>query len=119
VKEPNWDFFDKDYVGPVAIFHPAPDFPEKGSAAKLDGSEVLLAMIAADGTVSDAKAAPGIDQGLTESSVKAVGNWKYRPTTKAGKPVPASVNVRFTRAAWTREESPSGQSHLVIAVRHQ
>ena len=97
VKEPNWDYFDKDYVGPMAIYNPWPGFPEKGSAAKLGGSVVLLAMIAADGTVSDVKAAPGIDQGVTESAVNAVKTWKYRPAKKAGKPVPAFAPVWFMR----------------------
>ncbi len=100
VKEPNWDYFDKDYVAPVAIYTPSPTIHEKESAAKVDASVQLLALIATDGTVSDVKAAPGIDQGLTESVMKTVRTWKYRPAMKAGKPVPANVPVwiGFVRA---------------------
>jgi len=96
VKEPNWDYFDKDYVAPVAIYNPEPAITEKASAAKLEGSVQLLAMIAADGTVSDVKAAPGIDQGLTESVVKAVRTWKFRPAMKAGEPVAANLPVVYS-----------------------
>lgn len=95
-KEPNWDYFDKDYVAPLPIYNPIPDFPEKGSGAKLDSSVMLLAVIAADGRVSDVKAAPGIDQGRTESAVNAVKTWKYRPAKKSGKPVPAELPVTFS-----------------------
>ncbi len=96
VKEPNWDYFDKDYVAPVAIYTPDDYYFEKTRAAKQDGSVMLLAMVAADGRVSDVKAAPEIDEGLTEGAVKVVRTWKYRPAMKAGKPVSA-----FTGVGWT------------------
>jgi len=89
VKEPNWDFFDKDYVGPKLIDSRSSTLDEQSSAAKQDATMVLLAMIAANGRVTDVKAAAAIDQGLTESVVRAVKTWKYQPARKAGKPVPA------------------------------
>jgi len=103
VKEPDFDldFLAKDYAAPVAMYHPDPDeYLEKATADKSDRSIWLLVMIASDGRVGDVKAAPGIDGGLTESVVKTVRNWKYRPATKAGRPVPASVTVVFTQADW-------------------
>jgi D-alanyl-D-alanine endopeptidase (penicillin-binding protein 7) len=96
VKEPNWDYFDKDYVGPVLIYKPEAGYLEKAKAATLDGSVMLLAMIGTDGRVTDVKAAPGIDQGLTEGAVNMVKTWRYRPAMKAGKPVPAFAPVWFT-----------------------
>jgi TonB family protein len=96
VKEPHYDYFDKDYVGPVAIYTPEAGYLEKAEASEMDSSVMLLATIAADGRVTDVKAAPGIDQGLTDSAAKAVRTWKYRPAMKAGKPVPTFVPVWFT-----------------------
>jgi TonB family protein len=96
VKEPHYDYFDKDYLGPVPIYTPEAGYLEKAEASDMDTSVVVLAMIAADGRVTDVKAAPGIDQGLTDHIVKVVRTWRYRPAMKSGKPVPAFMPIGFT-----------------------
>ena len=121
VKEPavDLDFLAKDYVHAVAIFNPWPDSIDKESATKPDASVELLVMIAADGTVSDVKAAPGIDQGLTDSIVKAVRTWKYRPATKAGKPVASSTTIMCTRADWAKPVNGPLGDFYVAASKHR
>jgi len=101
VKDPYLDCFAKDYVAPVPISNPYPGFTDKETAEKPDASVELLVMVAADGTVSDVKAAPAIDQGMTDWIVKVVRKWKYRPATKAGKPVAVTIPLTITRAEFT------------------
>ena len=100
VKEPKSDVFEKGYVPPVAIYQPWPGDDDQPTAGRPDDSIYLWAMITADGRVSEVKSAPGTDGGWTESLVKAMKTWKYRPATKAGKHVPSGLPMAFTRADW-------------------
>jgi hypothetical protein len=65
------------------------------------------------------KAAPGIDQGLTDSIVKAVRTWKYRPATKAGKPVASSTTIMCTRADWAKPVNGPLGDFYVAASKHR
>jgi TonB family protein len=95
VKEPTWDFFDRDYAPAAALSTPVPDVLAKGNTDGVGSSVQAMAMIGTDGRVSDVIAAPGIDHGVTENVVKAVKAWRYRPATKAGKPFPSAAPVSF------------------------
>ena len=82
-----------DVSKPIPIFEPDPPYTEEAKHAKTEGSVNLWVVVAADGTVSDVKASPGFDKGLTENAVNTVRTWKFQPAMKAGKPVPCKVMI--------------------------
>ena len=57
---------------------------------------MLKIIIGVDGAVTDVKAQPGFDEGLTENAVNTVKTWKFKPAMKDGKPVPCKVSVEVS-----------------------
>ncbi|MGO8815252.1 MAG: TonB family protein [Terriglobia bacterium] len=81
---------------PVPIFKPEPPYTKEAKAAKIQGKVVLKIIIGVDGAVTDVKAEPGFDEGLTENAVNTVKTWKFKPAMKDGKPVPCKVSVEVS-----------------------
>jgi TonB family protein len=82
-----------DVSQPIPIYKPDPPYTQEAKHAKTEGLVRLWVIVAADGTVSDVKASPGFDKGLTENAMNTVKAWKFQPAMKAGKPVPCKIMV--------------------------
>lgn len=80
-----------DVLKPEQIYAPRPRYPEDARKARLEGVVVLETIVDAEGNVADVKVLKGLAYGLTESAVEAVKEWKFKPATRLGVPVP----VRF------------------------
>jgi len=77
-----------------------PEYPETARQARLTGNVILQAVITRDGTVRDVKVLR-VDKpnlGFEYAAVKAVEQWRYRPSTFRGDPVEVyfTINVAFT-----------------------
>jgi protein TonB len=74
----------------------APVYPPLAIQARVSGTVILEAVIDEDGNVGDLKILSGHPL-LTQAAYDAVKQWKYRPTTIGGEPVPvlAVVTVVF------------------------
>jgi TonB family protein len=72
---------------PEAVYKPEPPYTKEARAAKLQGTVVLEVTVRAEGTVSDVKVVRPLGKGLDESAVETMKTWKFKPATKAGKPV--------------------------------
>jgi len=72
-----------------------PVYPEGARRSKIEGKVILQAVILADGSVDELtvlqSTAPG--QGFEEAALAAVKQWRYRPATKDGQPVPVQFTV--------------------------
>jgi TonB family protein len=77
----------KDITPPTAIYKPQPPYTKEAKEAKLEGTVVLEVTVEANGTVSDVKVIRPLGKGLDESAAKTVRTWKFKPATKAAKPV--------------------------------
>jgi TonB family protein len=64
-----------------------PIYPEAAQRAGLEGLVVLRATIDERGRVGDLEVLRGLGLGLDEAAVAAVRHWRFRPATRAGKPV--------------------------------
>ncbi|MBZ5544541.1 MAG: M56 family metallopeptidase [Acidobacteriia bacterium] len=87
---------DKDVVKPVPIFKPEPTYTQEAKDAKLQGTVILRVTIGADGNVSHVKVvSPPLGKGLDEKAVEAVQTWRFKPATKAGKPVAVKSDIEI------------------------
>jgi protein TonB len=74
-----------------------PVYPADAKAKGIEGTVKLEAVINKDGTVKEVKALSGPEE-LIPSSIEAVRQWVYEPTTVNGKPVEVitDINVNYT-----------------------
>ena len=89
---------DPGVVAPVAIRSPKPAYTKAAMEAKITGSVVVECVVLADGTVGDVRVVQPLDQtyGLDDQAVKAAKQWRFKPGTKDGKPVPVLVSLEMT-----------------------
>jgi protein TonB len=71
----------------------APQYPPEAGRARVEGTVVLMAVIATDGTVKDVRVESGLPI-LAQAAVDAVKQWRYKPYLIDGEPV--EVDSRIT-----------------------
>jgi TonB family protein len=87
---------DQGVTPPIVTYKPDPIYTKEARAAKIKGDVALRVVIAADGSVKEAKVQKSLDPGLDQNAVNAIMTWKFKPATKAGKPVPCKVTVEVS-----------------------
>ncbi len=82
---------------PERIHYVAPAYPAVAMAARVSGTVIIEATIDKEGSVTEARVLRSIAT-LDQAALNAVKQWKYKPTTIDGKPVPVimTVSVNFT-----------------------
>jgi TonB family protein len=85
-----------DVTAPVPIYKPEPAYTKEAKAAKLEGTDVLLIVVDASGSVADVELLRSVGKGLDESAMQTVRTWKFKPAMKKGKPVPVKVIVEMS-----------------------
>jgi len=83
---------------PVKIHYPQPKYTEEGRLSRIQGVVILEAVIDAAGDVHNVKVLKGLPMGLSEAAVEAARQWKFKPATLDGRPVPVFLNltIRFS-----------------------
>src|SRR5258706_9244996 len=69
-------------------------YPQKAGANSVEGTVVLNVLISEAGAVNEATVVSG-DPGLAQAAIDAIKQWKYKPYTVDGKPLPVETQVRF------------------------
>jgi TonB family protein len=64
--------------------------------ARVQGSIMLECVVNVDGSVGEIKVLKSLPHGLDESAVTALEQWRFKPGTKDGVPVPVIVDVEMT-----------------------
>jgi periplasmic protein TonB len=64
---------------PVCLYCPRADYSDEAMKVKVQGVVELLAVVTADGRVTDIQVAKGLGFGLDEKAVEAVRTWRLRP----------------------------------------
>jgi TonB family protein len=82
---------------PTRLNQVAPVYPQQAKDARVQGVVILEIVLAADGSVSDARTLRSIPL-LDEAALECVRQWRYEPTLLNGTPVPVimTVTVNFT-----------------------
>ena len=78
---------------PQVIFSPEPSFSDEARKAKAQGVVMILLVVGKDGLPHDIRVGQSLGMGLDEKAVEAVKQYKFKPATLQGKPVPVEVNI--------------------------
>ena len=85
-----------DVIAALALYRPQPVYPPLAIMARIQGTVVLQAIIATDGTVKDLKVLSGHPL-LVPAALDAVKTWRYQPTLLNTEPVEVltEIDVNF------------------------
>lgn len=83
-------------TAPVPIYSPDPGYSEEARKAKYSGVAVVVAIVDAQGNVSDVQILRPVGLGLDEKAIEAVKQWKFKPAMRNGVPVKVRVNIEVT-----------------------
>lgn len=86
---------NRDEFSPARILDlVSPEYTDEAVDAGLEGSVELELRVREDGTAHGIKVVRGLGMGLDERAVEAVGQWRFDPAKKAGRPVEVRMRVR-------------------------
>lgn len=87
----------KGVLAPVPLYKPEPEYSEAARVARLQGTVVVRVVIGTDGRAQDARIQRELGLGLDENALEAISQWKFKPGTREGEPVPvaAVIEVNF------------------------
>lgn len=85
-----------DVTAPQKIFSPQPLYTEEARRERVQGVVILEAIVDATGAISNIRVLKGLPQGLAQSTVETVGQWKFKPATRAGIPVAVFYNLTIS-----------------------
>ena len=85
-------------VGPEVLKEQRPGYPRAARDAGITGKVVLEVVVLPDGRVRDVRVVQSVDKtyGLDDEAVKAARQWRFKPGTKDGTPVPVLVEIEMT-----------------------
>lgn len=78
---------------PIAVLRVEPVYSEIARRARIQGIVIIAATIDRDGNVVDARVIKPLPYGLDEAALRAIRQWKFRPGTLNGQPVPVYYNL--------------------------
>jgi protein TonB len=78
---------------PSVIYSVDPEFSEEARKAKFSGNVLVALMINDKGLPYNVHVLRGVGMGLDEKAVEAVKQYRFKPATKDGKPVPVQLTM--------------------------
>jgi TonB family protein len=78
---------------PVVTYSPQPQYPESARKAKLSGNVVVALIVDQDGIPRNVQVARGMGNEFDEKAVEAVQQYRFKPATQNGEPVPVNLKV--------------------------
>jgi periplasmic protein TonB len=83
---------------PVPISQPRPSYTSDAMRAKVQGVVLLECIVRPDGSVSDVNVVRSLDPtfGLDQEAIKTAKQWRFRPGTRLGEPVPVYITIELT-----------------------
>lgn len=81
---------------PIEITRVKPQYPEAARKARMQGVVILEAIITKTGDVESVRVLRGLNPLLDNAAIRAVQQWKYKPATFNGRPVPVYLTVTVT-----------------------
>ena len=83
---------------PQVIVQKKPQYTAEAMRAKVQGVVWVDAVVLADGTVGDVNITKSLDStfGLDQEAIKTAKQWRFRPGTRLGEPVPVYITIELT-----------------------
>lgn len=82
-----------DHSNPVPIFKVQPSYSEAARRAHIEGTVYLETIIDRNGIPTDIRVTGSLGHGLDEQAIDALKQWRFKPATKNGQPVPAKATL--------------------------
>lgn len=76
---------------PVLTFKVSPEFSEEARKNRLQGSVEISLVVDVEGRPRDIRVVRSLGMGLDEKAIEAVKQWRFKPGTLNGKPVPVAA----------------------------
>ena len=84
----------KKLAPPQVIFAPEPEFSEQARAKHVHGGDVQVHLVVDDhGSPTQVQLIHGIGNGLDQKALEAVRQYRFKPATDQGKPVPYPMDI--------------------------
>ena len=85
-------------TAPVEIRRASPRYTTAAMQARVQGAVIVECVVSTNGICSDVRVIRSLDPryGLDQEAVKAAGEWRFRPGTRFGQPVPVLVTMEIT-----------------------
>jgi protein TonB len=83
-------------AAPQLLFAPDPEFSDEARRAKFQGVCVVSLIVDAQGNPQRVQVVRHLGMGLDQKALAAVKQYKFKPATLQGKPVPVEVNIEVT-----------------------
>jgi len=80
-------------TAPVLLFKREPEYTEEARQAKYQGTVLLYIEVDPSGKATNIRVQRSLGLGLDEKAIEAVRQWKFKPGTKDGIPVPVSATI--------------------------
>jgi TonB family protein len=83
---------------PVVLKEVRPQYTADAMRAKVQGAVWLECIVMPDGSVGDVRVTRSLDPvfGLDQEAIKAAKQWRFRPGSRQGEPVPVIVTIELT-----------------------
>jgi TonB family protein len=82
---------------PVLVREVKPQYTKGAMDRKVQGIVEMECVVLKDGSVDDnVKVTKSLDEELDQQAILALKQWRFRPGTKDGEPVPVQVNVEMS-----------------------
>ncbi len=83
-------------TAPKPISTPEPDYSKQAKHFNVQGSVVLDVVVDKDGRIRQPKIIRPVGLGLDEKAVLGIQNWKFKPATLNGQPVPVEMAIEIS-----------------------
>jgi len=83
-------------TAPVLIYKTEPEYSDEARRVKLQGVVVLWIEIDVHGVPQNITVRQGLGLGLEERAIDTVRQWRFRPATRNGRPIPSRAMVEVT-----------------------
>jgi TonB family protein len=82
-------------TSPVDLFKPKPSYTAEAMRARIQGSVLVECVVQTSGVCTDIQVVRSLDPvfGLDQEAIKSVRQWRFRPGTRLGQPVPVLVTI--------------------------
>ena len=77
----------------MLTFKVEPGYSQEAQTMKFQGTAILRIVVGVDGVPESISVVRQLGSGLDEKAVEAVRQWRFKPGTKDGVPVPVSAQV--------------------------
>ena len=84
-----------DVTHPLVLQRLEPAWTELARKDRIEGIVIVEATIRRSGRVTDVRVLKGLPDGLSESAVDALKQWRFRPAVRNGVPVSVIYNLTF------------------------